>query len=113
MEKLTDLKRGDTAVWRLDFVEPYEGFGWAGVTVDVALTNIKEPADNEGAAATRMAQTVTTSDTGAYYVMTLTEEESKALKPNTTYILEAQLRKDNLVFTPFTAEVKVLQDYVI
>lgn len=113
MDQLDDLKRGDTAAWRLEFLDPYEGFDWDGVTVDVAMTNEKEPTDNSGAAATRLAQGVTVSDTGAYYVFTLAEEESKSLEPKKDYIVEAQLRKSGTVFTPLTLKVKVLQDYVI
>ena len=112
---VNDFKRGDTPTFRFNFSDPYEGFDWTGITVDCAMTDVQAPEDNTGAAAVRLNQTITVGVDGvAYYEMTLTVTESKALDPGATYVVEAQLKQGGtLVVTPLTVKVKVVQDYII
>jgi hypothetical protein len=111
---LNPFKRGDTPTFRFEFSNPYTGFDWSGITADCAMTDIENPNDNTGAAATRLNQPLQTSSTGAYYEFTLTIVESKALAVETQYKVEIQLKQGTtVVVTPVTANVKVLQDYII
>lgn len=111
---LDPFKRGDTPTFRFAFTNPYVGFDWTTVTLDGAMTNVLQPADNTGAAATRLAQTLTVDATGAHFDFTLTIAESKALTVGAKYNVECQLKQAGTsVATPATATVKVLQDFII
>jgi hypothetical protein len=112
--KVEPFKRGDTPTFRFSYSNPHTGFSWTGVTIDAAMTSVEAPADNTGAAATRLNQAVTTDAQGAHYEFTLTVAESKALTVDTEYKVEAQLKEGTTsVSTPVTIKVKVLQDWVI
>lgn len=111
---LDPFKRGDTPTFLFSFSNPYVGFNWSGITLDVAMTSVIAPADNTGAAAVRLNQSLTTDAQGAHYQFTLTVTESKALTVSAQYKVEAQLKQGvTSVATPATATVKVLQDWII
>lgn len=112
--QIDPFKRGDTPVIRFEFESPSSGFDWTGTTLDVAMTDVAQPADNSGAAALRLAQTLTPQTGGVYYEFLLTVAESKALTPGAKYNVEAQLKQGaDSVVTPVTLTVKILQDYII
>lgn len=112
--KLDSFKRGDTPTFRFGFSDPYPEYDWSGTTIDCTLTSVITPNDNAGAAALRLAQALTDDPNGVHYAFTLTVIESKALTVGATYKVEAQLKQgSDMVATPVTATVKVIQDYVI
>lgn len=112
--KLESFKRGDTPTFRFDFTDPSSGYNWSGVTIDCVMTNVEAPANNSGAAATRIGQVLTEESGSAYFDFTLTASESNALEAGSEYKVEAQLKESGTtVLTPVTAKVKVLQDYAI
>lgn len=113
--KRDSFKRGDTPAYIYQFTQPYAGFNWSGVTIDCALTAQDAPADNTGAAVSRIAQTLTVDGSNtASYTFQLTPTESKALVAGTTYIDECQLKQGTTyVTTPVTGQTKIAQDYVI
>lgn len=111
---LDPFKRGDTPTFYFSFSNPYVGFDWSGITLDGAMTSVQAPADNTGAAALRLNQSLVTDAQGAHYQFTLTVAESKALTVGAQYEVECQLKQGTTsVATPATAKVKVLQDYVV
>jgi hypothetical protein len=112
--QLDPFKRGDTPTFDFSYSNPYVGFDWSGITLDAAMTDLTAPADNTGAAATRLAQSMVVDSQGAHYNFTLTVAESKLLVVGAKYFIEAQLKQGTTsVATPATATVKVLQDYVV
>ncbi len=113
--KRDPFKRGDTANFVYVFTEPYDGFDWSTVTIDCSLTAVEAPSDNSGAAAVRTGQALSVdSDNTASYSFQLTEAESEALVPGTTYYDECQLKQSGTyVATPITGKTTIKQDYVI
>lgn len=114
--KYDNFKRGDTPLFAFTFTAPYVGFNWVGVTADAAITAVDAPTNNSGAAVVRLDQALAVNDDGsAITSIQPTVAESKALKPNTGYKVELQL-KDNSgtnVATAVTGTVYVEQDYII
>lgn len=109
------FKRGDTQCFTYEFTEPYDGFDWSTVKVNCSFTNVSAPANNAGAAATRLNQSlVVDSDNVATYVFQLTRAESLTLVPGSTYVDECELKENDTYFiTPITGESEIVQDYII
>lgn len=110
------FKRGDTPVFQFNYTPPSSSFSWTGITADLAITDVEDPANNTGAAAYTADVALTiNADNSATVSIQPTVAESKALTPGTTYQVEAQLKDvgGTNVTTPVTGTVKILQDYVI
>lgn len=114
--KYDSFKRGDTPVFSFVFTPPFEGFSWTGVVADFALTLVKAPSNNVGAAVLRQNQSLTVAGDGtASFEVQPTVLESNALIPGSTYVVEVQLKSDAgaSVATASTGTVLVEQDYII
>ena len=111
---LKPFKKGDTPTFQLFFKNPSPDFNWAGITIDVAMTDVQAPTTNAGAAAIRLGQSLQVGNGGVFYDFLLTVAESKALEVGAQYFVEGQLKQGtDIVVTPVTAKVKILQDYIV
>lgn len=113
--KRDSFKRGETACFVYEFLQPYAGWDWSIVTLDAALTAQTEPSSNDSAVAVRTNQSLTVDASNkATYAFQLTPTESEALVPGTTYHDACQLKQSSsFVAKPVTGRVVIEQDYIV